>query len=82
MNALLQVRGESVNQSTNSRLDGTRVALVHHWFVSFAGGERVVDTIGSMFPSADVFTLFLDERKLSPALRGRKITSSFLDRVI
>jgi glycosyltransferase involved in cell wall biosynthesis len=81
MSALLQVRGESVNQSTNSRLDGKRVALVHHWFVSFAGGERVVDTIASMFPGADVFTLFLDERKLPPALRGRKITSSFLDRM-
>ena len=81
MSALLQVQGESVNQSANSRLDGTRVALVHHWFVSFAGGERVVDTIASMFPSADVFTLFLDDGKLPPALRGRKITSSFLDRM-
>jgi glycosyltransferase involved in cell wall biosynthesis len=81
MSALLQVQGGSINQSNNSLLGGTRVALVHHWFVSFAGGERVVDTIASMFPSADIFTLFLDEEKLSPALRGRKITSSFLDRI-
>jgi glycosyltransferase involved in cell wall biosynthesis len=81
MSALLQVEGGSINQSTDSRHDGTRVALVHHWFVSFAGGERVVDTIASMFPSADIFTLFLDEKKLSPALQGRKITSSLLDRI-
>ena len=81
MSALVQVQDGSINQSSNSRLGGTRVALVHHWFVSFAGGERVVDTIASMFPSADIFTLFLDEEKLSPALRGRKITSSFLDRI-
>jgi glycosyltransferase involved in cell wall biosynthesis len=80
MSALFQVRDESVTQSRQSRLDGIRVALVHHWFVSFAGGERVVDTIASMFPSADVFTLFLDKEKLPPALRGRKITTSFLDR--
>lgn len=81
MSALLQVQDGSINQSTGSRLDGIRVALVHHWFVSFAGGERVVDTIAGMFPRADVFTLFLDEKKLSPALRGRKITASLLDRI-
>ena len=81
MSALLQVQDGSINQSTGSRLDGTRVALVHHWFVSFAGGERVVDTIAGMFPDADVFTLFLDEKKLSPALQERKITASLLDRI-
>jgi glycosyltransferase involved in cell wall biosynthesis len=81
MSALLQVQDGSINQTTGSRLDGIRVALVHHWFVSFAGGERVVDTIAGMFPSADIFTLFLDEKKLSPALRGRKMTTSFLDRI-
>jgi glycosyltransferase involved in cell wall biosynthesis len=81
MSALLQVQDGSINQSTNSGPGVKRVALVHHWFVSFAGGERVVETIASMFPSADIFTLFLDEEKLSPALQGRKITSSFLDRI-
>jgi hypothetical protein len=80
MSALLSVRDEPITQSTHSRLDDVRVALVHHWFVSLAGGERVIDTIGSMFPSADVFTLFLDKKKLPPALRNRKITTSFLDK--
>jgi glycosyltransferase involved in cell wall biosynthesis len=58
-----------------------RVAIVHHWLVSVAGGERVVDTIARIFPTADVFTLFLDKQKLSPALHGHKITTSFLDRI-
>ena len=57
-----------------------RIAIVHHWFVSLAGGERVVDTIASMFPTADIFTLFLDEQKLPPAIQKRKITTSFLDK--
>jgi glycosyltransferase involved in cell wall biosynthesis len=57
-----------------------RVAIVHHWFISFAGGERVVDAIASIFPSADIFTLFLDKQKISPALKERKFTTSFLDR--
>jgi glycosyltransferase involved in cell wall biosynthesis len=56
------------------------VAIVHHWFVSLAGGERVVDAIASIFPSADVFTLFLDKQKLPPGLHNHKITTSFLDK--
>jgi glycosyltransferase involved in cell wall biosynthesis len=57
-----------------------RVAIVHHWFISIAGGERVVETIASIFPTADVFTLFLDQQKIPPALRSHRITTSFLDR--
>jgi glycosyltransferase involved in cell wall biosynthesis len=57
-----------------------RVAIVHHWFVSLAGGERVAETIASIFPTADVFTLFLDKQKIPPGLQDRKITTSFLDK--
>jgi glycosyltransferase involved in cell wall biosynthesis len=57
-----------------------RVAIVHHWFISLAGGERVVDSIASIFPTADLFTLFLDRQKLPPRLNRHKITTSFLDR--
>jgi glycosyltransferase involved in cell wall biosynthesis len=58
-----------------------RVAIVHHWFISLAGGERVVDTIAQMFPDADVFTLFLDRQKLPPELHSHRITTSILDRI-
>jgi glycosyltransferase involved in cell wall biosynthesis len=58
-----------------------RVALVHHWFISRAGGERVFDAIASIFPTADVFTLFLDKQNLPPSLRQRKITASFLNNI-
>jgi glycosyltransferase involved in cell wall biosynthesis len=57
-----------------------RVAIVHHWFISLAGGERVVDSMASIFPTADVFTLFLDRQKLPPRLHEHKITTSFLDK--
>lgn len=58
-----------------------RVAIVHHWFISNAGGERVVESIASMFPTADVFTLLLDKQKFPPALRRHRITTSFLDKI-
>jgi glycosyltransferase involved in cell wall biosynthesis len=83
MSILLDTAEECLTDNARKqKLDfqALRVALVHHWFVSFAGGERVVDAIAEIFPSADVFTLFLDKEKLPPALRGRKITTSFLDK--
>jgi glycosyltransferase involved in cell wall biosynthesis len=58
-----------------------RVAIVHHWFISLGGGERVVESIASIFPTADVFTLFLDKEKLPAGLGKHKITTSFLDKI-
>jgi glycosyltransferase involved in cell wall biosynthesis len=58
-----------------------RVAIVHHWFISQAGGERVVAIIANMFPDADIFTLFVDRQKVPLALQKRKITASILDRI-
>jgi glycosyltransferase involved in cell wall biosynthesis len=58
-----------------------RVAIVHHWFISLAGGERVVNAIENIFPTADLFTLFLDKTKLPPATGERRIVTSFLDRI-
>jgi glycosyltransferase involved in cell wall biosynthesis len=79
----LHTADERASQSASHqrmRFEEMRVAIVHHWFISLAGGERVVDTIASIFPTADVFTLFLDQQKLPPRLYRHKITTSFLDR--
>lgn len=72
----------SSNAETGSaNFDDLRVAIIHYWFVGLGGGERVVDALAEMFPQADIFTLLLNPSSLSPTLRSRKITSSFLQRV-
>jgi glycosyltransferase involved in cell wall biosynthesis len=58
-----------------------RIALVHYWFVNRRGGERVLEVLAEMFPQADLFTLVLDGESLSPVLRSRRITTSFLQKV-
>jgi glycosyltransferase involved in cell wall biosynthesis len=58
-----------------------RVAIVHYWFVSHRGGERVVEVMAEMFPQADLFSLIVDPKKLSPALQARCIKTSFLQNV-
>jgi len=58
-----------------------RVAIVHHWFVTQGGGERVAEVIGSIFPEADLFTLVADPALVPAGLAGRRTTASFLQKV-
>ena len=61
-----------------SPLGHLRIAIVHYWFVTHRGGERVVEAIAGMFPQADLFSLVVDWKTLSKGLRHRSITTSFL----
>jgi glycosyltransferase involved in cell wall biosynthesis len=56
-----------------------RAAIVHYWLLNRRGGEKVVDALCRLLPGADVFTLFCDPATLSPELRARNITTSFLN---
>jgi glycosyltransferase involved in cell wall biosynthesis len=62
-------------------LEKARIAIVHYWFVSRRGGEKVVEAIASMFPQADLFSLVVDPDALPDSLRGRSIESSFLQKL-
>ena len=65
-----------------SSMASLRVALVHDWLVTYAGGERVLEHTLKVFPQADVYTLvdFLDpeDRRF---LEGRPTHHSFLQRM-
>ncbi len=56
-----------------------RVAIVHYWLLNMRGGEKVVEALCRMLPEADVFTLFYDPEQVSPLIRSRRVTSSFLN---
>jgi lipopolysaccharide/colanic/teichoic acid biosynthesis glycosyltransferase/glycosyltransferase involved in cell wall biosynthesis len=58
-----------------------RVAIVHDWLTSMRGGERVVESLCSVFPQADLFTLTWDPERLSPALARRQATTSAIHSV-
>jgi glycosyltransferase involved in cell wall biosynthesis len=62
-------------------LANARVAIVHYWFVSHRGGERVVESIASMFPQADLFSLVVDPETLPDSLRRRRMQTSFLQNI-
>jgi len=55
-----------------------RIAVLHHWFVTRGGGERVAECIASLFPGADLFTLMSARAAVPPSLQSRRIRTSFL----
>lgn len=58
-----------------------KVALVHHWLVAQRGGEHVFNALLEIFPHADVFTLVYDAHGAPINLRGRRVHTSFLQRL-
>jgi glycosyltransferase involved in cell wall biosynthesis len=59
-----------------------RVAIVHDWLVTYAGSERVVAALLSLFPEADLFSLvdFLPESE-RPRLLGKVAKTSFVQKL-
>jgi hypothetical protein len=63
-------------------ISAPRVAIVHEWFVTYAGSEKVLEEMLQVFPEADIFCAldFLPERFRS-RLKNNKITTSFIQRI-
>src|SRR3989344_156882 len=57
-----------------------RVALVHDYLNQFGGAERVLFTLGEMFPEAPIYTLLHEKESLNGRLANREIKTSFLDK--
>lgn len=55
-----------------------RIALVHDWLIHMRGGEKVLEAFAEVFPSATLYTLFANRKRLSPNLQRMKIKTSFL----
>ena len=55
-----------------------RAAIVHYWLLNMRGGEKVVEALCSLLPEADIFTLFYDPDRVSPAIRSHRVQASFL----
>ncbi|MDH4065113.1 MAG: glycosyltransferase [Acidobacteriota bacterium] len=53
-----------------------RVALIHDWLTGMRGGEKVLDALCEVFPSADLFTLVYVPGTTSPTIERRRIVRS------
>jgi len=55
-----------------------RTALVHDWLTGMRGGEKVLESIGALFPTAPIYTLFHFPGTVSTALEQHPVHTSFL----
>jgi glycosyltransferase involved in cell wall biosynthesis len=61
--------------------DTPRIALAHHWLVGMRGGEKVLEQLCLLFPSAPIYTLVSNRDNLSEALRAHPIHESWIQRL-
>lgn len=64
-------------------LDNYKIAVVHEWFTTVAGSEKVVEQILHLFPQADIFAVYADPEtvRTTKFLQGRRIESSFIGKL-
>lgn len=57
-----------------------RIAIVHEWFTTIAGSEKVIEQLLRVFPTADLFAVVADSDVVQKTgfLSGRKIQTSFI----
>jgi glycosyltransferase involved in cell wall biosynthesis len=60
---------------------GARVALVHDWLTGMRGGERCLEVLCELFPTAPLFTLLHVPGSVSPTIENRRIVTSFVQRL-
>jgi hypothetical protein len=54
-----------------------KCAIVHYWLLGMRGGEKVVEALCKLLPSADIFTLFYDPDATSHLIRSHRIYPSW-----
>jgi glycosyltransferase involved in cell wall biosynthesis len=55
-----------------------KVALVHDWLTGMRGGEKVLEVVCSLYPDADIHTLFHWRGSVSDTIERHRIHTSFL----
>lgn len=62
-------------------LRGLRVALVHDWLTGMRGGEKCLEVLAEMFPSADLYTLVHQKGTVAPVIERRRVAESWIARM-
>jgi glycosyltransferase involved in cell wall biosynthesis len=57
------------------------VAIVHYWLVNWRGGEKVLQALLDIFPSADLYVHVFDPKLTGEMLPGRSIRTTFINRL-
>ncbi len=59
----------------------SKVAIVHDWLTGTRGGERILESLCELFPSATIFTLLHVPGSVSARIESHPIRTSFVQRL-
>jgi glycosyltransferase involved in cell wall biosynthesis len=58
-----------------------RTAIIHPWFLFRGGGERVTEVLAAMYPEADIYSIFADQRFIPGQIQQHQLKTSFLNEI-
>lgn len=58
-----------------------RVAIIHYWLVGMRGGEKVLESLCTMFPQADIFTHAYRPEKISARINRHRVILTSVGRM-
>jgi glycosyltransferase involved in cell wall biosynthesis len=59
-----------------------KVAIVHDWIINIGGAEKCLESIYSLYPLSDIYTLIVSEESaVSLGIDTNRITSSFIQKL-
>lgn len=58
-----------------------RVAIVHDWLTGMRGGEKVLEALFALYPSAELYTLVHKRGSVSATIEQRPVHRSIVDRL-
>jgi glycosyltransferase involved in cell wall biosynthesis len=72
---------DAATAGSRFRRDDARVVLVHDWLTGMRGGEKVLESLCRLFPTAEIVTLLHAPRSVSPLIESRRVRTSLIQRL-
>jgi glycosyltransferase involved in cell wall biosynthesis len=63
------------------KMDENKIAIVHYWLVNMRGGEKVLEALCELFPTADIYTHVYNPKKVSDKIKSHKIRTTFINKL-
>jgi glycosyltransferase involved in cell wall biosynthesis len=58
-----------------------KVAIIHYWFTTWRGGERVFEELLRLFPDADVYAHVADHKLIESRIPGLRVRETWIARL-
>ena len=58
-----------------------KIAIVHYWILQMRGGEKVLEALCEMYPSADIYTHVYEPNGISETIKSHNVFTTFISKL-